>query len=253
MLALGPVVLLDSLTAAQIGAPPAYFNARYLLSAAAASPIPATATLGGLTQSFVEQAMADMRWPNASAELVRFVSRTPEERDLPRLRFLRMALQSGGMLRKYRGAFHTTVRGRALLASGREGELYLALCAAYFGSSALTGVDDREVTLPRHGLPLLLWLLLQSVGETTTVGELAARMRLAGVAPRGAAGDAGPALGGATLRQHLLDPLEELGLVEIDPEPSRRETRAAPRDESETAVRVTPLFERFVIPAARLN
>jgi hypothetical protein len=253
MRALGPVILLDSLTAEQIGVPPAYFNARYLLSAAAAAPIPATTTLGGFTQSFVEQAVADMRWPNDSAEVVRFVSRSPEERDLPRLRFLRLALQSGGMLRKYRGAFHTTVRGRALLAPGREGELYLALCEAFFGFSALGGADEGASPLPRHGLPLLLWLLLQSVGETTTVGDVVAHMRLAGIVPPGAAGAPGPKLTVTTVRQRLLEPLEELGLVEFNPISSRRPARSATQSESETTIRVTALFERFVIPAARLN
>ncbi len=254
MRAFGPVVLLDSLTAEQIGTPPAYYNARYLLGAAAESPIPATQTLGSLTQSFVERAVADMRWPNGSDEVVRFVARTPEERDLPRLRFLRLALQRGGLLRTYRGAFHATARGRALLAAGREGQLYLALCEAYFGRSALAGADDGPSTpLPQHGLPVLLWLLLKSVGETTTVAGLVAGMLLAGVGVADEVAGGAPRLTVGTLRHHLLDPLEELGLVEMDSRSATSAAGDAPRNESETAVRVTPLFERFVIPAARLN
>lgn len=252
MRALGPVILLDSLTAEQIGAPPAYFNARYLLSAAAESPIPATHTLGGFTQGFVERAVAEMRWRDDSAEIVRFISRAPEERDLPRLRFLRIALQGGGMLRKYRGAFHPTVRGRALLAAGREGELYLALCEAFFGYSALGAANDAAAPLLRYGLPLLLWLLLQSVGETTTVGDLVAHMRLAGIVPPGVAGVQGSRLTVNAVRQRLIEPLEELGLVDLTPVSSRPPERSA-QGKAETAIRVTALFERFVIPAARLN
>jgi hypothetical protein len=51
------------------------------------------------------------------------------------------------------------------------------------------------------------------------------------------------------LQESILSPLEELGLVEmVDPANGRRW-----REEHEREVRVTPLFERFVIAAASLN
>lgn len=238
--ALGPVVLLDSLTADQLGESRASFNARYLLTVAAAAPIPATATLGNLTRSFVERAFVEMRWPAAPAEIVRFVNKALDEPDVPPLRTLREALQNGRMLRRYRGAFHITARGRALLTPGREGELYLALFEAYLSRPEPGLASGHSAGSPlRRGVPQLLWLLLQTAGEVVTVGDLAAGM-VADNETRSGEDDGSFDQFSDTLREHILDPLEELGLVAVAREPRRE-------------VRVTPLFERFVIAAASLN
>lgn len=249
MRALGPVVLLDSITADQLGEPRAYHNARYLLAAAAAAPIPATATLGNLTRSFVEQAFVEMRWPAAPVEIVRFVSKTLDEPDVPLLRSLREALQNGRMLRRYRGAFHATARGRALLTPGHEGELYLALFEGYFARPEPGLTSGHAAGSPlRYGVPQLLWLLLQTTGNAVTVGDLAAGM-FAGNDIWSGVGDRGFEQFGDHLRERVLDPLEELGLVETTPAADRWPWRDGPICE----VRSTPLFERFVIAAAGLN
>lgn len=248
--ALGPVIALDSLTADQLGDPRAYHNARYLLAAAAADPIPATATLGNLTSSFVERALAEMRWPAATAEVVRFVNRTLDEPDVPLLRSLREALQSGRMLRRYRGAFHTTTRGRALLAPSHEGELYLAIFEAYFARPEPALAEGHPVgSRVRRSVPQLLWLLLQTAGDAVTVGDLVAGMAADPVASPEKRDDRDLKELNGALRQTILDPLEELGLIETTPA-----TYGCPwRDELLCEIRVTPLFERFVIAAASLN
>lgn len=251
MRALGPVVLLDSLTADQLGESRAYYNARYLLAAAAAAPIPATATLGNLTRSFVERAFLEMRWPATSAEVVRFVNKALDEPDVPLLRSLRLALQNGRMLRRYRDAFHATTRGRALLAPGREGELYLALFEAYFARPEPGFVSGHAAGSPlRNGVPQLLWLLLQTGGDAVTVGHLAVGMATTDiVAWPDEDDDRSLEESIGVLRQSILDQLEELGLVETTPAADRWPWRDGPLCE----VRVTPLFERFVIAAASLN
>jgi len=248
--ALGPVVLLDSLTADQLGEPRAYYNARYLLDAAAAAPIPATATLGNLTRTFVERAFAEMRWPAAPAEVVSFVNRTLDEPDVPRLRSLREALQNARMLRKYRGAFHATSRGRALLAPSHEGELYLALFEAYLARPEPALVDGHPAgSRLRHGVPQLLWLLLQTAGDTLSVGDLAVGIAVDTVAWSDEGDDRSLEELSGALHKTILDPLEELGLVETTPATNAWSWRDGPLCE----VRVTPLFERFVIATASLN
>jgi hypothetical protein len=242
--------MLGSLTADQLGEPRAYHNARYLLAAAATSPIPATATLGNLSRGFVERAVAEMRWPTAAPDVVRFVNKTLDEPDVPLLRSLREALQNGRMLRKYRGAFHATTRGRALLGPGREGELYLALFEAYLAPPDVASVDGLRPTGLRlqRGVPQLLWFLLETAGDTMTVGDLAEAMVAVNDTWPGESDPSFDQLSGA-LQESILSPLEELGLVEmVDPANGRRW-----RDEHEREVRVTPLFERFVIAAASLN
>ncbi len=256
MRGLGPVVLLDSLTADQLDQAPAYFNARYLLEAAAASPIPGTKTLGGLTQSFVERAIAEMRWPDEAAEIVRFVSSTLEERDVPRLRRLRLALQTAGLLRPYRGAFHTTVRGRSLLTPGREGELYLALFDAYLEGRGPQPADGLPADpWMQKALPAFLWLLLMNAGSEISIGEVAAG--LTGDTESSADDDGtlpeSLELVSTTLRQALLEPMEDLGLVRLEIPARSRGPSFLGREESLTVAHVTALFERFVIAAARLN
>lgn len=250
MHALGPVVLLDSLTADQIGDPPAYFNARYLLATAAASPIPATKTLGDLAGSFVERARAEMHWPIEPPEIVRFVDKGLDHRDIPRLRLLCGSLQNGRMLRRYRGAFHATTRGRALLAPGREGELYLALFEGYFTAPDPACADRCPIgTRLQRSVPQMIERLLQSAGENLTVGELAAGTppdtadrSIAEAQPRSALPD-------VTLRQRVLEPLEDLGLIETADAAGERSRH----DQLRCRIRVTPLFRRFVVAAPSLN
>ena len=248
MHALGPVVLLDSLTADQIGDPLAYFNARYLLAAATASPIPTTKTLGDLAGSFVERARAEMHWPAEPPDIVRFVDKGLDDRDVPRLRLLCGSLQNGRMLRRYRGAFHATRRGRALLASGREGELYLALFEGYFAPTDPAYVDHCAIDPGlQRSVPQMLERLLQSAAEGTTVGELAAGTPADSAERTTAEDHPRSRLLGVTLRQRILEPLEDLGLIET------AAGERAQQEQPQRRLRVTPLFQRFVIAAASLN
>lgn len=255
MRGLGPIVLLDTLTGDQLNQAPAYFNARYLLSTAADSPIPATRTLGGLTQSFVERAVAEMRWPSSSGEVVRFVGRGLEERDVPRLRRLRIALQVAGLLRTYRGAFHATARGRSLLRAGREGRLYLSLFDAYLAGRGPNPVDGLPTeSWVEEALPAFLWLLLVSAGSEISIGDVATTLSAEPEQPADTDGvwEASFEVVSTTLRQALLEPMEDLGLVRL--ETARRgKDRASGLDASLTITHVTPLFERFVIATSRLN
>ena len=246
MLAVGPIVLFDSLTAEQLAPSRAYFNARYLLHAAAATPLVATRTLGELPPAFVQRAAAEMRWPDTSAAPVRFVAPAPHERDLPALHRLRLALERGGLLRAYRGAFHPTAAAGSLLAPGREGQLYLRLVAAYFDLPPTPLA--REAAQPSfvRSLAHLLWRLRQADGAALHGAALATA----------AAPDAEDVADAAwsspvALRRDLLDPLEELGLIAIEWLPSEEDS-SAPFDD-EPVVSGTPLLARFVLPTARLN
>ncbi len=162
----GTVALVGTLTADDVAGSAVYFNARYMLEAAASAPIPATKQLGNLTRAFVEQAFDDMRWPAEYAEIVRTYNRRLDEPDVWRLYLLRVALQNARLLRKYRGAFSTTSRGRELLAPGREGALYLELFEAYFVRTNLAFTDGYpEDPWLQHGVPDLLGLLRATAAE----------------------------------------------------------------------------------------
>lgn len=250
MHALGPFVLMTSLPADRLARSRAYFNARYLLEAAARTPLPATRTLGDLAPPFVQLAVSQMRWPDTSDELVHFVTMMPEERDVPPLRRLRLALEHGGLLRKYRGAFHATAGAHLLLEAGHEGDLYLALFDAYFRLPA-PGLA-REPADPRllQGLVQLLWQLHEAHGAAVCGSALLATLQK--TAGHDADGRPAAPLSDAALQRELLEPLEELGLIALAWTSPPEDEDHPPRDD-QPVVQATPLFDQFLVAASRLN
>ncbi len=249
----GPVALVGTLTADDVAGSAVYFNARYLLEAAAEAPIPATKQLGNLTRAFVERAFADMRWPAEYARLVRTYNRRLDEPDVWRLYLLRAAVQNGRLLRKYRGAFNTTARGRELLASGREGALFLELFQAYFERTNLGFADGYpEDPWLQAGVPVMLALLRATGGGDVTIGDLAAELVVDIATWTAAAAYSTPheVLSGA-LRRRILEPLEDFGLVTVSSPP--KPTRHPWHDDAARVVATTPLFPRFVVDAQALN
>ena len=244
---LGDIVLVRHLTKAQIGEPRTYHNARYLLDAAAAAPIPATKKLGNLTRAFVERAFAEMHWPADEADMVRFHNKAIDEPDLGGLWLLRVAAQNGGLLRKYRGAFTTTRRGRELLETGREGELYAALFESYFEKTRLAFLDgypdDRWL---QHQVPQILWLLHSAPTGALTVGEIASEVVVDTTLWADRPYESGFDLLCDTIAHRLLRHMEDFGLVTMAPRPTGLD-RYCPWPER--IVRVTTLFTRFVAPA----
>ena len=245
----GPVAFAQALTTAELGDPPVLHNARYLLAAAAATPIKATATSGNLARRFVEQAFVEMRWPAEYADDVRRYNKVIDEPDLTCLMLLRVALQNGGLLRKRNGCFHATRRARELLAAERVGELYAEVFTAYFEKTNLgflDGMADDEAM--QHSLPFTFerlhddghqWMTLPAFAELVVADE-ALWMR---VERQTRFPDRQWAV---TLR--LVDPLVEFGLLELvgTTMPSR------PGQKPDAKLRTTELFHRFVVPSADL-
>jgi len=250
--ALGSITLVGTLGAEDAAHSAVFFNARYLLQAAATAPIPATKQLGNLTRAFVERAFADMRWPTEYAELVAHMNTRLDEPDVSRLRLLRAALQNARLLRKNRGAFSATSRGRELLAPGCEGELYLELFEAYFEKTNLAFTDGyAEDPWLQHGVPRLLWLLLGVREPGMTIADLAGEL-IVDKAAWSAAEYCSPLelLSGA-LRRRILEPLEDFGLLTVSRPPK---PGAHPwRNDAAQLVAVTPLFAKFVVEAGSLN
>jgi hypothetical protein len=250
--ALGPIVLVGTLGADDVAQSAAFFNARYLLQAAATAPIPATKQLGNLTRAFVERAFADMRWPAEYAELVTHMNARLDEPDVWRLQLLRAALQNARLLRKYRGAFSATARGRELLAPGREGELYLELFEAYFEKTNLAFTDGYpQDPWLQHGVPHLLWLLLSIREPGTTIADLAGELIVDKEAWSAAQYCSPLELLSGALRRRILEPLEDFGLITVSqpPQPSAHPWR----DDAAHLAATTPLFSKFVVEAGSLN
>lgn len=216
-------------------------NARFLPAAAAAESIAATKTLGNLNRRFVGRAVEGMRWPEGYIENVRFLNKVIDEEDLRKLNLLRIALVNGGMLRRYRGAFVTTRRGRHLIEPGREGALFLALWVACFLETNL-GYSDLMPDDPVLQLCAGRIMLAALEADEKWVGFDELREYV--VVSLGVWDDEGAYFGDPqlpidlALQWRLLEPLEDFGLLELDAE-STRFTRHV------RAVRATSLLHAF--------
>jgi hypothetical protein len=215
-------------------------NARFLLAAAAAEPIATTKKLGNLNRRFVARAVEGMRWPEGYIENVRFLNKVIDEDDLRKLNLLRIALVNGGMLRRYRGAFVTTRRGRHLIEPGREGALFLALWVASFLETNL-GYSDLMPDDPMLQL-CAGRIMLAALDADEWVGFDELREYV--VVTFGVWDEEGAYFGDPQLpidlavQWRLLEPLEDFGLLELDAE-STRFTRHV------RAVRATSLLRAF--------
>ncbi|MDP2182050.1 MAG: hypothetical protein Q8K99_05700, partial [Actinomycetota bacterium] len=238
---LGTLALSGSIAAEDLAGSCLLHNARFLLEAAAREPIIATKTLGNLNRRFVGLALEGMRWPEGYIEGVRFLNKVVDEEDLHRLNLLRIALVNGGMLRRHRGAFVTTKRGRHLIEPGREGALFLALWVAYFLETNLGYTDrmpDDPVLQFCFGSIMLAavdaeerWVGIEELRRYVVVGH--------GIWDREEYYPGGQRDSiDLAVQLRLLEPLEDFGLVEIDGERARfiRHVRA---------VRATPLLRAF--------
>jgi hypothetical protein len=215
-------------------------NARFLLDVAAHEPIPATKTLGNLNRRFVARALDEMVWPDGYIENIRYMNKAVDESDVHKLALLRIALVNARMLRRYRGAFATTKRGRQLLEAGQDGPFYQALWIAYFKETNLAYTDG----LPED--PVLQWCAPQIMAAALAAGGGWVSMtdlRHSIVVSAGVWDEEERYLGrdetiDMAVKFRLLEPLDDFGLIELETTRSRgwRQVKA---------IRATPLLRAF--------
>lgn len=213
------LALTSRIDAASLAGSRGLHNARWLLAAATEAPVPATKKLGNLNRRFVSEALENMRWPQGYLEEIREICKVVDEADVHRLNLLRVALVNGGMLRRYRGAFQTTKRGRHLIEPGREGALFLALWSAYFLETNLGYTDfmPHDDLLQLSAQPIMFGLL-STEDAWITMDEL----RNLVLVTAGIWEAEGQYFGGVTgavdfaLHRRVLQPLADFGLIEID-------------------------------------
>lgn len=238
------LTLTSHIDAASLAGSRMLHNARWLLAAAAETPVPATKKLGNLNRRFVSEALENMRWPEGYLEQIREICKVVDEEDVHRLNLLRVALINGGMLRRYRGAFQTTKRGRHLIEPGREGALFLALWSAYFLETNLgyTDLMPYDDLLQLSAQPIMFGLL--SIGDAWITMDELRNLVLVTADVWEAEGQFFGGITGAVdfaLHRRVLQPLEEFGLIEIDASSQHSIARVR-------AVRATPLLPLFAGP-----
>lgn len=218
-----------------------YHNAVVFLKALKESGGTKATTTGNLNRKFVLDMLDTMRWSEGYVEDVWRFNKVLNESDVTLLHVLRIILEMAGLIRKYKGQFVTTKKGRSFLSEQKAGALYAGLFSAYFTKFNLAYTDGMpEYPDIQRTATYSLCMLSRRAQEWRVAEELAQEVFLPAVAqdiqPR-IYTDARESL----LRMRIVSPLKRFGLVdcEYDEEQTRFFFRL-------TRVRVTPLFNRFL-------
>ncbi len=199
-----------------------------------------TTVAGNLTRKFVEHLIDAMHWPPGEVESHRRVSKVMNEADFGSLHVLRIVLELGRLVRRIKGTFQVTKKGKSLLAEGKAGQLYSLIFRTYF----------REFNLAyQHYLPLFPGLqhtiaysfyMLSKYGDSWKEPEaLASLVVLPAVKAQVLESKFFTALPWL-VRSRILDPLESFGLLE--------ERDLPPRDKftRRFETRKTKIFDEFI-------
>lgn len=236
----GVVRVNEGLPLSDLQSAPMLVNARVFLQAALDADGIKTTQAGNLNRRFVDNMLDAMEWEPGFAEAVRNVRKAPNEQHVRPLHILRLLLQGARLLRKAKGTFSVTNRGRRLLAESEAGKLYAALFKTMFRKLNLAYVDwlpdDPEMQIT---VAFSLFMIDRHADEWIDKDELARKVLL----PESSA-DARISLLRQfrlwAVRSRLLEPLWLFGLLEL----RQVESETAVPDSIE--VRKTGLYEKFL-------
>lgn len=236
----GPLRLADDLALDELASAPLLVNARTVLAAGAEGKGIKATTAGNLSRKFVGEMLERTRWPDVTPEEIREYNKVVNEQDFWHLHILRVLLGLAGLLRRQKGFFRTTHRGRGLQQEHAAGALMAHLFRIFFRKlnlAYLSRYQDEDPDL-QHTVAFTLYRLPLTAEEWRDAEDLVPLVLLpVAHMPRPTPfGD--PA--GTELHVRVLRPLEWFGLLERRDLPG--EIPILPRHE----YRKTPLFDRFV-------
>ncbi|MBI4540983.1 MAG: hypothetical protein HY704_15885 [Gemmatimonadetes bacterium] len=244
----GPIRLTSTLHVADLAAARTLANARAFLALLAEGGGFRATSAGNLNRTVVAELLARLNWPADYMELLLRYSKRVNEQDVPPLHVLRILLTLAGLLRRVKGSFRITRKGRELADAERAGELYTLLFRTHFAELNLA-LLDRNPEAPgfQHTLPFTLYRFGRLAATWKSAEELAAEaplpslreevpIRHFGYGPDSFEYDPLPDV----LEWRFLDPLNGFGLAERREEPGEHPRR--PR----RLYRRTDLFDRFL-------
>lgn len=196
---------------------------------------------GNLNRKFVRQFADRAVLLEGFFDALRDYRKTWDEDDAVPLVVLRHVLQFAGLIRRYKGKFVLTKKGRQHMRPEEAGALYGLLFTTLFRGFNLGYFDGcPEYPGVQHTIAYSFYVLSQRVGDWTCIQELSEELFLAPVAAefliRPYSGESDARLIAET---RILKPLERFGLVELQAEEERPSWRVLQK------VRKTPLFDAW--------
>jgi hypothetical protein len=243
----GPLRLSDVLGLDELEPSSFLFNARAFLAAAGeAGGAPLTQT-GNLKRVFVAEMLERLRLPEDYLDRLHRYNKVVNEMDVGLLHVLRVNLELAGLIRKRKGRFHLTRKGRELMRPQAAGALFQHLFQVHFGEFNLAYPGREEDRLGLQGaLPLLLWKMSRRAQDWISVEELTPVLLPDNVVRMGIDDEGSRRRVDMMVYYHILRPLMVFGLLEEARDDAPEDELYPGWDPSEINLRVTPLFGRFL-------
>jgi hypothetical protein len=217
-------------------------NARVFLGALQQSGKTKATSAGNLNRKFILQMLEAMAWPPHFLEDLWRYNKVVNEEDVFPLHLNRLVAQLAGLIRKTKGAFHLTKKGRDLCQEDRADELFAALFQTFFRKFNL-GYLDRvpECQSIQQTIGYSLCVLDRRAGTWQAIEDLAPRLYLPTVTHELPVDRHGLDYETLLARTRILGPLESFGLIQC--RYSRKEPMIRPKI---SHARKTALFNRFL-------
>jgi hypothetical protein len=229
-------VKLDELACADV-----FHNAHIFLNALLEADGTAATATGNLTRAFVSSVCDRLRLATNSLQIRRSHCKAINEQDIWPLHKVRLLAEYGKLAARRNRRFVVTKLGRELMADERAGELFRRLFLAYFRTLDLCYlVRVREIPEIQATLAITLWRLDQVAENWRAVKGMAAQILPPRVMTKMVSEQRGDFdTPDFFVSAYVLRPLHDFELLE-----RRRESEWQLGEED--AVRVTPLFRRFI-------
>jgi len=236
----GPLVLNRGLSLEELAPSRDLRNTRSFLRLLVEEDGTKLTTSGNLNRAFVRRMMDEGAWVWFRGMAPEEIRQVWNERDFFSLHRLRVLSDLAGLIRKLKGRFVATKKGKKLLEDEGAGELFALLFETQFRKMNLAYLD-RHPAGPefQQGIAYSLFHLTEAARDWRTPEELVKPLLLPYVL------EAPPPLPGlrmpdSVLEIRLLDVLEGFGLLEMEERPGREPWI------TERRYRIAPLYERFM-------
>ncbi len=238
----GAIFLNTALSTADLESAMIFAHARTFLAAVHQSNGVKATSKGNLNRKFVEEMVNAMDWPAGFVDDLWKYNKVLNELDVGPVHVLRLVLTMAGLLRRTKGIFKTTNRGKELLKEERAGELYGLLFSTYFRKLNLSYMSfGPEAPAVQHTIAFSLYMLSKHADDWIKLETLAPFLLLP--AARGQLYQPGRSDTGIYFNSlvcyRVIQPLESFGLLEL------REF-GKPGIPQNFEVRKTGLFDKFI-------
>lgn len=198
-----------------------------------------TTQSGYLTRRFVSDALDRFTFLEGKKEKLLKYSKIINETDVFDIHIVRIVLEFAGLIRKQKGAFRITRKGRELLGDHNAGELYTLLFITMFRKFNLEYLDRySENAHLQHSAAFMLYCLMTNATKWTDLVALTKRITLPKVQEMAFSPTGHDQLSGQ-VEIRFLRPLSRFGLVECRIDKEDRINR-------QYSYRISPLFKRFI-------